>query len=368
MPSRRSSTVEAGERSAPAFCCTKARARGLDPIGYANPFDYYLLIETPLPWPRDKIASTALPPEVATIQRTLIRDRPRDTRVKISVILLAPHPSTPPGQRRVFFLRRPSAPSGDLLAAVDNPSVAAEEIPFARLVKDEYLVPEQDAGALCWALTRDPDALPRFDVARQETEHVRELLVCTHGTVDAACARFGGGLYNQVSRLERELGGAIRAWRCSHFGGHVFAPTMLELPSSRYWAYLDEETTELVARQRGDIERLRGYYRGSAGHRSAWARVVEREAMLRAGWEWLDAEQQSVVLVEGEPLPSDDGHDPEPTWGEVRLTYRHPTTGQSGAYEARVERTDPIVTPHSTATPDTYPYAQYRVAWLRPAP
>jgi hypothetical protein len=366
MPPRRSSTAPADERTAPAFCCTEARARGLDPIGQANPFDYYLLVETPLPWPRDKMTAAALPPEVGIIQRTLVRERYPVNWVKISVILVAPHPSTPAGQRRVFFLRRPSAPTGDLLAAADlPPAPGANDEPFARFVKDEYLVPDHETGALCWALTRDPAALERFGAYRQESAHVRELLVCTHGTVDAACARFGGGLFSQLSRLEREAAGEIRAWRCSHFGGHIFAPTLVELPSGRYWGYVDEEAADLIARQRGDITRLRGCYRGWSGHRSIWARVAEREAMLDQGWSWLQAEQSITILAEGPPLPSDDKQAPERAWGEVRLTYRDPMSGRSGTYEARVERAGPIVTPHSTATPDTLAYEQYRVRWLR---
>jgi hypothetical protein len=356
-------------RAQRAFCCTEARARGLDPIGYAFPYDYFLLIETPLPWPGSVAKTDLLPRAVAALRQELVVDRFPDRWIKLLVLLVAPQANTPAGMRRVLFLRRPAAPTADVLAAAEAAGglSPAEEPPFRDFVKQEYLVPEADTGTLCWALLRDPLALEHFRDHRQNTEHVRELLVCTHGAVDVACAKFGGDLFRRLQRMPEMAAGLVRPWRCSHFGGHVFAPTLLELPNGRFWAYVEEEAIDAIVRQQGDVARLRDRYRGWSGHRSVWARVLERQGLLDEGWRWLGFDQTSTVLREGPPKSGDDGHLAQPAWGEVTLDFRDPATGRSGAYTARVEQVESIFTPHSTGKPEPYQYPQYRVAWWRRA-
>lgn len=60
-------------RPATAFCSVLARERGPDPIGTATPGDYFLIVETPLPWGYDTFATVDLPPEVPELVRVLIR-------------------------------------------------------------------------------------------------------------------------------------------------------------------------------------------------------------------------------------------------------------------------------------------------------
>lgn len=354
-------------RTSRDFCCTQARTRGLDPVGYAFPYDYFLLMETPLPWPGSVARTDLLPPETARLRQELIVDRLPDRWIKLLTLLVVPQPDTPAGMRRVLFLRRPSAPTGDALTAAEAAKgrTSAEEPPFSTFLKQEYLLPVEDAGPLSWALLRDPSALERFQPYRQATEHVRELLVCTHGTVDVACAKFGGDLFQRLLRTPQAQAGLVRPWRCSHFGGHVFAPTMLELPAGRFWAYVEGDAVERVVNRQGDVSALRDRYRGWSGHRSVWARVLERQGFLDHGWRWADYEQTSTVLREGEPIGDDDGHPGQPTWGEVTLAFRDPGSGRSGAYTGRVEAVEPILTPHTTGHPEPYPYAQYRVVWSR---
>ena len=56
-------------------------------------------------------------------------------------------------------------------------------------------------------------------------------MVCTHGNIDAACARFGYPIYQQLRQNYATQ--SLRVWRCSHFGGHQFAPTLIDFPSGR---------------------------------------------------------------------------------------------------------------------------------------
>src|SRR5690606_5380438 len=107
------------------------------------------------------------------------------------------------GMRRVLFYTRP-------------PGL------MARFDKVEYLVPQAEMGALAWAWYEDRPALPRFEQYRvPEADHIRDVLVCTHGTIDAACAKFGFPLYRHLR--DHYSSADLRVWRVSHFGGHVFA-------------------------------------------------------------------------------------------------------------------------------------------------
>lgn len=50
--------------------------------------------------------------------------------------------------------------------------------------------------------------------------------VCTNGTRDVCCSKFGLPVYQSLNEIAGE-----NAWQCSHIGGHRFAPTMLVFPA-----------------------------------------------------------------------------------------------------------------------------------------
>jgi hypothetical protein len=217
------------------FCNVLAREKGLDPVGYAGACDLFVTFELPLPWPYGLWKSAGMPGEI----RKLIEvwyggtDVPRP---RLRPLAVAPDPvSSSPGFRRVMVHRRPEAP-------------------FADFAKDEYLLPETELGPFVWTLLLDPDELPAFEVYREPSRDTRDFLICTHGAVDAACAKFGFPLYRELCRHRGARGGTeVRVWRVTHFGGHVFAPTLLELPAGRYWAYMEgDRPARLVARS-GDV-------------------------------------------------------------------------------------------------------------------
>ena len=61
--------------------------------------------------------------------------------------------------------------------------------------------------------------------------------VCTHGTRDKCCAKFGHRTWRKLNELSNG-----RAWQCSHLGGHRFAPNILVLPQGRLYGrvHVDE--------------------------------------------------------------------------------------------------------------------------------
>ena len=179
------------------------------------------------------------------------------------------------------------------------------------------------------------------------------MLVCTHGTVDAACARFGYPLYNYLRIHHADE--TLRVWRVSHFGGHVFAPTLMDMPLGYTWAYVEALQAEQIVAQRGPVETLRGHYRGWAGLEDGFLQAAEREMWQREGWHWFETSKSGTILAQDSDVEP-------PHWADVRIEFA--TQEASGVYEAHVEVYQHVETEHSTNEAQTYPYPQYRVTRL----
>ncbi len=111
----------------------------------------------------------------------------------------------------------------------------------------------------------------------------RDLLVCTHGTRDACCGKFGYRLYRELDRLAAAAGEQLRVWRCSHLGGHRFAPTLLELPSGRTYGRVGaDDAPAIVSGGAALVARLDTIYRGRCALPEP-AQIVERELWRRTG-------------------------------------------------------------------------------------
>ncbi|MGF1481636.1 MAG: sucrase ferredoxin [Cyanophyceae cyanobacterium] len=127
---------------------------------------------------------------------------------------------------------------------------------FAQFEKQEYILPPEQVSALVIALLAQPERLKEFAVYRQPTQSIREMLVCTHGNVDIACSRFGYPIYQQLRSDAATSQGQLRVWQCSHFGGHRFAPTLIDLPEGRYWGHLEPDILGQLIDQKGELAQL----------------------------------------------------------------------------------------------------------------
>lgn len=333
------------------FCSSCARQAGLDPVGQALAYDQIVAAEIPLPWPITMYDQPGtLPQEFLRLRQLMIQAYQQGRPFRAQFMAIAPDRAySAPGQRRVLYYERPRTP-------------------FAAFTRHEYLLPEAELGPLAWALLADSAALLRFAQYRQPEQHTRDLFICTHGSVDAACALFGVPTYRLLRRMGDESGGRLRAWRASHFGGHVFAPTLIDLPHGSYWAYIEADEAALLAEQRGDPALLRDRYRGWSGLESPFLQALERELFVQRGWPWLRYLKTGQLLAQDQRLqPDPDGQTP-PHWAEVRLDYSAPDGTVRGCYTARVEVTHHVATPHSTGSPDTYAYPQYAVTQLAHQP
>lgn len=322
------------------FCSVCARQIRLQPSGHADSYDHLLVFETPLPWPALMLAEPGtLPDDLLALVRRFYYERPPDEPLRMRFLAIAPDREySRPGHRRVISFRRPGGA-------------------FAAFTRDEYLVPEPQLGTLAWALALYPECLREFDAYRQQAANLRDLMICTHGTVDVVCGKFGFPLYK---RLRAQAHEALRVWRVSHFGGHVFAPTLLDMPEARYWGFLGPEEADILA-QRGDIERLNNCYRGWAAFDDPVLQAAECALLLRHGWPWVAYHKAGRVLDQS-PNTQLNGHGrPEPAWAEVQIEYTSPDSAEHGAYVMRIELAGHVNCIVSSGDTEPFAYPQYVV-------
>ncbi len=298
------------------FCSDISQAVGEVPIGTAGHYDYWLVVELPQPWSEIALdQNEALKPYLPAI-KSLVYEK----GVKLRPIAIAPDPDyAQTGYTRVLFYRRPS------------------EL-FAQYTREEYLIPNSELGNLASALLLEPEKLPQFRNYQQNNNHKFDLLVCTHGNVDAACSRYGYPLYQN---WRKQANSQVRVWRCSHFGGHRFAPTAISLPDGRYWGRLTPEALNIITKQQGNLSDLKLYYRGWTGL-DQWGQIAEQEIWLNRGWDWFHYFKTGAVM---------EADQSNQNWARVRITYSSPDGTDKGVYEAKIEKTRELTTAGESGSP-----------------
>lgn len=284
----------------------------VDPVGSTSSYDAYLCVEVPLPWPRkvlaaEPFASLATAPALPITGADGRAWRP---------LALAPTPADE-GWTRVIAYERPRGDAGSL-------GDAGAAVPFTRR---EWWVPEGQVLDLGQALVgADAEGVAAFDEwAVEVAADVVDLLVCTHGNHDACCGSLGAALHQEVAAaLEGDEG--VRVFRCSHLGGHRFAPTAMTFPDAYGWAHLTAELATRLARREGAPAEFAPHCRGTALVAGGPAQAADREALVQAGWGWMAA-SRSVTVVGFE-------RDTMATTVEVR---GEPAGGPPVALQVRVE-------------------------------
>lgn len=328
--------MEATKTPIKAYCNCLALEKGLDPGGHAGSFDKAIVLEMPLPWRKDIYQEAGqLPQEMLNLLALWLQRYYETGQYPQLALLIAPDPEySRAGYRRVMFYTR-------------------DEGQITAFNKAEYHLPEAELGGLLWALFEAPENLPPYAAyLLPETQNIRDLLVCTHGTVDAACAKFGYPLYKDLRRNYAHE--QLRVWRVSHFGGHVFAPTLMDMPIGHFWAYVEESQARQIAEYAGDVSNLQGHYRGWAGLKSGFLQAAERELWQRLGWDWFNWAKS------GEILDQDTDNTQEASWAELRIHATEPD-GTQHSYDLRVEVERHIQTISTTGYENTHNYPQYIV-------
>ena len=289
-----------GKTSNTPFCSRAAQDAGFHPIGSAPTYGTHLAIECPLPWEREITDSATFPAAVRDALARAARDgiEPRVTG------LVPDEEYSHAGRTRVFYFAH----------TADSPTYA----------KREYLAPHAQLPSLIESLLYAPDDEERCGAYAQDTGHIRELFVCNHGSRDRCCATFGFSIYQELRQVYAHPH-ALRVWRCSHLGGHRMAPTLLDLPEGRYYAYITSDSLpNLIARQ-GSFAALARQYRGW-GRLTPLEQTAEHAALLAEDWPWTARRVRSEVTPTGE----DGGA------VTVTLTYTASDSSPAGAYQVTV--------------------------------
>jgi hypothetical protein len=234
------------------------------------------MIELPLPWKKPAFESPNAPAGFTSLIRGLW-----DRGIYPAMTMIAPDEAwSMEGQTRIIEYRLP-------------------EPPFSAFAQREYLLPTDRVAELIEPLLRDEhgDSLDEFLQTSQPGQ--RDYMVCTHGAVDACCAKFGYPIYELLRAMAHNPDRNLRVWRCTHFGGHRFAPTMVEMPSGRYWGHLEARDLGPIVRRELPRELIRKRYRGWAAIPRGPAQWAECEHFARAGWDWADA-----LVTPGDTPPS----------------------------------------------------------------
>ena len=253
-------------------CSDWSRAASLSPIGTSGSYDGYLLVEIPLPWPRDA-GDTAEGAALAPLTGPL--------RYRLQAIAAA-EPAADPRERRVILHARRPGEAG-----------FSGYRRFSSRAGDSLT---DTAAALIAAAAGDAPselAAPAVDV-----------LVCTHGTRDSCCGRRGANLAVELAAPGLLPGENL--WRTSHMGGHRFAPTFMVLPQGTVWGFADADLVTRVIRRDGDFASAADHYRGCPGLDSPQVQALELEVLRRVGWSVLDRQRTG----------SFEGIDAQLTWEE----------------------------------------------------
>ncbi|MDP1819376.1 MAG: sucrase ferredoxin [Acidimicrobiales bacterium] len=299
-------------------CAPWTLAQGVDPVGSAARYDALLLVECPLPWPRD---ASEIPDLAAASAR---------------------------GGARVMAI----VPRVDEAAAKEKETVRVthhRRVGTNRLVGTDHRVAPDGVARLLDAILDNPLAdsghLPSAVGAAPA-----EVLVCGHGRRDACCGRWGTLLHAELAAR----GVQARVSRCSHTGGHRFAPTALTLPDGRAWAFVDADDLTRVVERTGDLAALLPHDRGTSAL-DPWAQVAERALFQQHGWAWLDHGLTAVTTEKADDRRS----------ARVTLAWDAPD-GSHGTAEALVEVQRVLPVPICGEPPEhaTKTSAEYAMASL----
>ncbi|MBE9193032.1 sucrase ferredoxin [Gloeocapsopsis crepidinum LEGE 06123] len=254
------------------FCAEHSRQSGVDIIGSASEHQIYVAIECPPPWASYDLESSGIPDNLRELADEIDEEYDRfQTR-----FLLIYNERLKQDNLTILIFRKQSGLS-------------------TGYVKQEFhLADIQDVAPLVkqYVMGEATDALPIDNPTK-------DILICTHGSRDRCCSRFGNPIYHQALKIveERSLD-RIRVWQASHIGGHRMAPTAVTFPDARYYGYLTPESLRSILTQTG-LDWIAQQYRGCG--RLPWAaQILERELIVTYGWQWFDYRIEGRVLEHNE--------------------------------------------------------------------
>ncbi|MCT7960448.1 sucrase ferredoxin [Laspinema sp. D1] len=254
------------------FFCSQ-QTEGEDLIGTADTAPIYVFIECPPPWAMDISNSRTLSEEFKRDYLQL-RAAVQDNKLKVRFGFI--YGNRPGKTTKLLIFRKPSGFAWGYQKQEFNLSNLEATLPILKT-----------------------NLLGEFDI-HPAVQDPKDIFICTHGSYDKCCARYGNIFYRQALETVEKLSlTQVRIWQCTHFGGHRFAPTAIAFPEGRFYGRLTPESLTAILTRQGDIHLLDPVYRG-------WsllphpAQIVERELLHRLGWDWFNYTVNCQILEQDE--------------------------------------------------------------------
>ncbi len=237
---------------------------------------HQLLVELPEPWHRLYSMSPHFDPKLTHSLLTLAR-----SGHVVTVNGFAPDPEySLPGFTRIFYLR------------------ARPDFSYLKL---EFLLPSDKLSTVIEQVIvseKPEDLFPSYRVLT--SEEAREYFICSHAERDHCCGLWGRELYEHLRMDSKLKQNKLRIFRCTHIGGHRYAPTMFELASMAFWGQLNEELAWQIMLRSETFAKLAQYYRGNSVYKSPLMQIAERETLKLVGWDWFKYEGRGMQIQENE--------------------------------------------------------------------
>lgn len=335
-------SLQAELQQACQYCSVLSKANGEDPIGTAVRAQQWLMIEVPQPWAKNPWADqSALLALFEQIER-----QPKLWKA-LRILAIAPDKThSTKGDRHVFFYRQPKGAA-------------------SAYAQQHYHLPSDRLSELVQALILQPAEIDCFAQYLQPSD--RALFICTHTNYDLACGRFGTPLYRTLRKNYAQTD-TLSVWQTTHFGGHNFAPTLIDFPLGQFWGHLEPEVLDTLIYRQGNVSDLQPYYRGWSGF-SKWAQILERSLWMQQGWDWL-ATPKSARIIRQDPgklshrllrwilpwVPTIRAQIllkqllKKLTWAEVEICWEASNGRPAGRYRARVESSRTVMSQMKSGT------------------
>jgi hypothetical protein len=284
------------------FCADAARQAGEDMIGSANYYQTYVLLECPMPWHTEALESPAIPANLKGLAVKI-----KQTKRSVKFLLINQHQRKKDTSIKVIIYDRQPPPFSGKFQKFEFNINGLEQA--AELVKN-YL-----SG--------------RMSDCDSHSSPARDFLICTHGSHDQCCARYGTPFYMQATAMVKDLCLTdVRIWKTSHFGGHRFAPTAIAFPDGRYYGGLDGESFRGILTRTGSMNHIQRVYRGWS-FLPAEIQVLERDLFMQQGWEWLRCQVSYRMLEQRQ----------DQAYLKVEMTCETPS-GSVNVYRAEIVKDD----------------------------
>jgi hypothetical protein len=311
------------------FCADAARQSGVDPISTASNYKIYIVIECPPPWTPNELASKSVPANLRSLGETVGEDY--DQYQTCFLLIHNEALKQPDYTRLLIFHHEPGLAQG-----YHQQEFHIQDINEIAPLVQAYLAGEPIH-------------------ATPVTHSFRDILICTHGSHDRCCAKYGYPIYREALKIanDRSLN-HVRIWQASHIGGHRFAPTAIDLPEGRYYGHLDASSLASILTRSGDVHALKQVYRGWGC--LPWAvQALERELLFQYGWDWFNHKVAFKILHQDE----------NEIFTSVELTVELPT-GDRHQYKAEIvaEQNKAVYLKGSCDADEEFPFPQYVVQKL----